>query len=267
MKIFLNGDIVDAAEARIDPMDRGLTLGDGLFETIHVLKGVARRLPAHFARLRHGADVLKIPFAPSDDDLTHDIIATIKANGIDEGVLRLTLTRGPAPRGLALPEQPAPSLMITGAALEAHEPKPVCAIIAATTCRNEHSPLAGIKSLNYLDNVLARREAVEAGADEALLLNTTGAVAEATAANVFVCIEGQILTPPISDGALPGVMRADVMQATGAVEQTIAPHAFGQVSEAFLTNSLGINPLIKVNDQNIGDGSPGPVSQKLQALV
>ncbi|MEQ8193833.1 MAG: aminotransferase class IV [Rhodospirillales bacterium] len=267
MKIYLNGVLAPAQDARIDPFDRGFTLGDGLFETLRVENGVARRLEAHLKRLRRGADLLGIPVPASDDDLTHAVAATIKANGVTRGHARLTLSRGPAARGIDIPDAMRPTLIIAATPRADEDIKPVRAIIAESTRRNEFSPLASIKSLNYLDNVLARREARAAGADDALLLNSIGAVAESTVANLFVAVEGQIVTPPVRDGALPGIMRADVIAATGAFEQTLAPHAFGQVSEAFLTNSLGVYPLIEVGGKKIGGGQPGPVCKKLQALV
>lgn len=267
MKIYLNGALLAVSDARIDPFDRGFTLGDGLFETLRVENGVAKRLDAHLKRLRRGAGVLGIAVPVSDDDLMHALAATIKANDVDEGRARLTLSRGPGVRGIDIPDETHPTLTITAVARADEGIKPVRAIIAESTRRNEFSPLASIKSLNYLDNVLARREATAAGADDALLLNSIGAVTESTIANVFVAVDGQIVTPPVKDGALPGVMRADVIKATGAFEQTLAPHAFGQVSEAFLTNSLGIYPLVEVDGKKIGTGEPGPVCKKLQALV
>lgn len=267
MTVYVNGELVSSDDLHLDPADRGLTLGDGLFETIRVHHGVAQRVFAHLHRLAHGADVLGIPLAMSEEDLVYAIAQTIKENGVEEGVARLTLTRGPGPRGVAPPEKPQPTLMINAEPVLEQTTEPVQAIIATVTRRNEHSPLAGLKTLNYLDNILARQEALNVGAHDALLQNTVGAVVEATTANLFVAIDGQILTPPIKDGALPGVMRADVIQATGAVEQTLAPHAFAQISEAFLTNSLGIAPLIQVGDQVIGNGEPGPVCERLQKMV
>ena len=267
MIVYINGTLASSEEVHLDPWDRGLNLGDGLFETIRVHQGVAQRVFAHLKRLNHGAAVLGIPLGMVDEDLVHAIAVVIRENAVEEGAARLTLTRGPGPRGIAPPEHPTPTVMITAEPLQEHNTEPVQAIIATSTRRNEQSPLAGLKTLNYLDNIMARREALDVGAHDALLLNTIGAVAEATTANLFVAVDGQILTPPIKDGALPGIMRADVIQATGAIEQTLAPHAFASISEAFLTNSLGIAPLIQVDDQVIGDGEPGPVCTRLQKMV
>jgi branched-chain amino acid aminotransferase len=267
MIVFINGAWAASEDVHLDSRDRGLTLGDGLFETIRVHQGVAQRVFAHLKRLNEGAEALGIPILMPEKDLVYAIAKTIKKNTVEAGAARLTLTRGTGPRGIAPPEHPTPTIMITAESLREQNTEPVQAIIATCTRRNEHSPLAGLKTLNYLDNILARREALNVGAHDALLLNTVGAVAEATTANLFVAIEGQILTPPIKDGALPGIMRADVIAATGAIEQTLAPHAFEKISEAFLTNSLGIAPLIQVDDQVIGDGEPGPVCTRLQAMV
>ncbi|MFQ5765378.1 MAG: aminotransferase class IV [Rhodospirillales bacterium] len=267
MKIHLNGRLMTASEARIDPADRGLTLGDGLFETIAVRNGKAARLPAHLARLRDGARVLGIPVPADDRALEQALAEMAEANDITEGVLRLTLTRGPAPRGLAPPDPSPPTLLITGAGQALAPPRPATAVIAIATRRNEHSPLARIKSTSYLDGVIAAREAAEKGADEALLLNSAGNLAEAAAANLFLVLDGRAATPPIRDGALPGVMRADVIRVLGAAERTLKPADLAAASEALLTNSLGIRPLVTVDGAPVGDGEPGPVCRDLQRIV
>ncbi len=267
MKVYLDGDLMAAAEARIDPADRGLTLGDGLFETIAVRGGKPARLDAHLARLRDGARVIGLDVPLSDRALAGAISEVAEANHIAEGVLRLTLTRGPGPRGVLPPDPARPTLLITGASLALDPAPPVTAVIAATTRRNEHSALSRIKSLNFLDGIIAAREAADGGADDALLLNGAGNLAEATAANLFLVIGGQAVTPPVADGALPGVMRADVIGGLGARERTLRPTELKDATEAFLTNSLGIRPLVAVDGQAIGDGEPGPVTEKAQKIV
>ena len=267
MTVFLNGRLVADDEARIDPTDRGLTLGDGLFETIAVRGGRAARLDAHLARLGDGAEVIGLAVPYAGHELRSAFQDVIEANAIDEGVLRLTLTRGPAPRGLRLPVPAQPTLLITGVSQDLTPQDPVTAVIAATTRRNEHSPLSGIKSTGFLDAILAAREAAQRGADDALLLNGAGDLAEATAANLFVVIDGGLVTPPIDDGAMPGVMRADVIKGLSAAERTLGPGEFTAASEAFLTNSLGIRPLVAVDGEPIGDGNPGPVTAEAQKIV
>jgi branched-chain amino acid aminotransferase len=144
---------------------------------------------------------------------------------------------------------------------------PVKAIIAMTTRRNEHAVTSRIKSLSYLDNVIARREAAEYDADDALLMNTQGRLAESTIANIFLMINGALVTPPVSDGALPGVMRADLIARFRAEEHPLEVDDLSRAEEAFLTNALGIRPLIEVAGQPIGDGEPGLITQMLAARL
>ena len=262
--IHLNGRLLPAALARIDPADRGLTLGDGLFETLRARDGRLLRLSRHLGRLRAGAAVLGLDVPYSDQELGRHLAETLAANGLGDGALRLTLTRGPAGRGLAPPAGTTPTLMITASGYDADK-APASAIIATVTRRNEHSPLAGCKCLNFLDNILARQEAEKRGADEALLLNTAGRLAEASAANLFAVIDGELLTPPLGDGALPGVMRADVMERLGGRESPLAPDDLSRASEAFLTNSLGIRPLTRVDGVSLGSGRPGPLTEEAMA--
>ncbi len=267
MTVFLNGRLVADDEARIDPTDRGLTLGDGRFETIAVRGRRAARTDAHLARLRDGAEVIGLAVPLGGHELKSALQDVIEANAIDEGILRLTLTRGPAPRGLRPPVPAQPTLLITGVSQDLTPQKPVTAVIATTTRRNEHSPLSGIKSTSYLDGILAAREAAKRGADDALLLNGAGNLAEATAANLFLVIDGGAVTPPVHDGAMPGVMRADVIKGLRAAERTLVPADLSSASEAFLTNSLGIRSLSAVDGEPIGDGNPGPVTAEAQKIV
>jgi len=265
--VYLNGRLMADDEARIDPTDRGLTLGDGLFETIAVRGGQGLRLDAHLARLRAGAEVIGLAVPYAGHELKAAFQDVIEANAIDFGVLRLTLTRGPAPRGLRPPVPAQPTLLITGVSQDLTAQEPVTAVIATTTRRNEHSPLSGIKSTSALDGILAAREAAKRGADDALLLNGAGNLAEATAANLFLVIDGGAVTPPVHDGAMPGVMRADVIRGLSAAERTLRPADLSSASEAFLTNSLGIRPLTAVDGEPIGDGNPGPVTAEAQKIA
>lgn len=266
MKVWLDGNIIDAGGARIDPADRGFTLADGLFEILRVRSGKVLRLPAHLARLHAGAGALGIPIPCSDRDIGEALAATLAANGVSDGMLRLTLTRGPAIYGLASPPDPRPTLLIFPLPTRI-EPPPARAIIATVTRRNEFSPTARFKTLNYLDNLLARREADQKGADEALLLNSHGRLVESTAANLFLVIDGDVLTPPVSEGALPGVMRAEVIDRLGAATAQLNPADLTSASEAFLTNAGGIRSLVMVDRKPIGNGREGPVTTRLKAAV
>jgi branched-chain amino acid aminotransferase len=129
--------------------------------------------------------------------------------------------------------------------------------------RDETSPLARVKNLGYLGNILARKEAAAAGADDAVLLNTHGRVAETTVANIFCLIAGGLATPPVGEGALPGVMRAEVIKLTRAEERPITVAELEQSSEVFVTNALGIRPVVRMNGRDVGDGAPGLITQLL----
>ncbi|MHB1205653.1 MAG: aminotransferase class IV [Rhodospirillaceae bacterium] len=266
MKVGLNGKILDADAARIDPSDRGLTLGDGLFETIALRKSKLRRLPAHLARLRVGCAVLGISLNYDDAGLESQIVRVAEANQMTDAVLRVTVTRGPGARGLAPPIPAKPTLLITAAPAPPY-PEPARVIVAGVTRRNEHSPLSRIKTLNALDNILARNEAAGAGADDALLLNTQGRLAESTVANVFLLVDGGLITPPVEDGAMPGVARADVIRLAKAEERPVTQDLLARASEIFLSNALGIRPVIQVGDAAVGDGEPGLITQLLATRI
>jgi branched-chain amino acid aminotransferase len=241
MKLWLNGRLLDPEAARIDPADRGFTLGDGLFETIRVEAGLPAHLGRHLARLRGSAAYLEIPLPWSDPVIGEAIAQLLAAEGLREAALRLTLSRGPGPRGIIPPAAPAPTLLITAG------PRPAPAV----TRRNEASPLSHLKTLNYLDNILARREATRLGADDAILLNSAGRLAEATIANLFVLKGGIWRTPPVADGALPGIARG-LLLAGGAVEASLDPSDLAQAEAAFLSNSLGLRPIASIEGRAIG---------------
>ena len=240
--LWLNGQLLPPAEARINPTDRGFLLGDGVFETLHATNHLAR----HLARLRTGAAILGITVPYTDAEIATAAAAVLAGA---EAALRITLTRGPAPRGL-LAGCGQPTLLITAAPLPAPA-SPAHTIIAQTTRRNEHSPLARIKSLNYLDSILARQEAASAGADDAILLNTAGQVAEATAANLFVLHAGAWTTPPVADGALPGITRSLLLEAGFATEATLTPERLITADAAFLSTSLGLRLVASVDGHAI----------------
>jgi branched-chain amino acid aminotransferase len=253
MTAWLNGKLV--TEAAISPEDRGFTLGDGLFETIRVARGTACHLDRHWRRLRAGAARLGITLDHDDAALS----AAVAQLAGGDAVVRVTLTRGPAPRGLLPPDRTQPTLLITAVPLPPPLP-PARLIVARTTRRNEFSPLARIKSLNYLDSILARQEAAARGADDALLLNSQSRVAEATAANLFLLIDGQALTPPVTDGALPGIRREILLERGILRERSLTLADLDRAEEMMLGNSLSLRPVIAVEGREL------PLPQKLAAL-
>ena len=242
--VWLDGRLQGGAEARISPADRGFTLADGVFETIRIREGRPAHLARHLRRLRGAAARLGIAVPATDDALAGALAATCVANGVAEGSARLTLTRGPAPRGLAPPEHAVPTLLVA-AANGAPPGHALDAVVAQSTRRNEFSPLSAIKSLNYGDSLLARQEAVDRGADEAVLLNTAGRLCECAAANLVALRDGRLLTPPVADGALPGIMRGLLIERCGVAEAPLDP---GQPLDAlFATSSLGVRAIARLD--------------------
>jgi branched-chain amino acid aminotransferase len=275
--LWVNGRLVPAGEARLDPRDRGYTLGDGLFETMRARDGALPWINRHLARMRAGAAVLGLPL-PADDELESAIRQTLAVNDLSEAVVRLTVSRGvPTERGLLPDPEPKVSVVVharpfAGYPAELYERG--MRAITSRIPRNEYSPLANIKSLSYLENALTRREAAERGADEALLLNISGNLACASAANLFLVLGDSLVTPDLASGVLPGTMRELVLgelapQAGLSLdERPIRPGELATAHEAFLTSTLlGIMPLTHVDGRQVGEGTPGPVARELGARL
>ncbi len=264
MKVWLNGGLCDSGDARIGVGDRGFTLGDGLFETLAARAGVAQHLDRHLQRLGRGCAVLRLP--PPPEALPCAVAAVLAANALQEAAIRITYTRGAGARGLPIPESCTPTLLVTAHPLPPAG-EPAHCIVASVTRRNEYSPLSRIKSTNYLDNILAREEARQRGAGEALLLNTAGKVAEASAANIFIVKDGEVVTPPASDGALEGIMREEVIARTDAIERGIGVADVLAADEVFLSNSLGLRPVVAINGSPVGAGGQCAVFRELSAWL
>lgn len=226
----------------IDPTDRGFTLGDGLFETVLAEQGELRSLAAHLDRMARGCAVIGLP-PPDRRDAEAAMRAALAVAGLarTRAAVRLTLTAGGGGRGLDRPEPPEPFLVATAA--PAPKPQTPARLMLSTVRRNDRSPASRLKSLAYLDNVLARREARAAGADEALMLDTAGRLACAAAANLFWLKDGRLFTPALDCGVLPGITRARVLAAARAekiefAEVAEGPEILASAEAVFLTNSL-----------------------------
>lgn len=224
-----------------DLTDRGLLLADGVFDTSRIVSGRIILRQAHIARIVHDADALGISVsAAALDSLAKE---TVPAGG--DGALRLTVTRGPGARGLAGATSGAPTMM--GRFSPAQTPYPMAPVRLGISSirRNATSPTARHKTLSYTDNIMALREAVAAGDDDALLLSFDGRVACASAANVFARFGDRLVTPPVTDGAMPGIIRNWLLEAAAsagleAIEESLSPHRLMQADGIFLTNSLRI---------------------------
>jgi branched-chain amino acid aminotransferase len=272
MRVWQDGQIVMPEEAHVSIADRGLLLGDGLFETMAVYNAKVFDLDAHLERLESGLGVLGFVQAVDFDKLRFAIGRYLAAEVASCGVLRVTVTRGAGPRGLAPPEAPRPAIFMTMSPMPAVRKTPLSLQIATATRRNEHSPLSRIKALPYLDNLLALAEARAHGADDALLLNTRGTIACASVANIFVIREGRLETPPVSDAALPGTMRALVLclakqAGLTPVENSLKVGDLAEADHVFLTNS--ISRVMEARDCNglLLGGRAGAAVERLRALI
>jgi branched-chain amino acid aminotransferase len=262
--IWLNGRLVPRDKAEIDPADRGLLLGDGLFETLRVYRGHIFKLDDHLARLTRGAAELGIPLPIDAFGLAEAAHEALRANELarSDAALRITLTRGPGQRGLLPPDDTRPTLIISAAAYQAPVRRDGFTVITSERARrNEGSITARLKSLGYLDNVVAQVEARAAGVDEAILLNNQGAVACGSRSNIFAVIKGKLLTPPIEEGALPGITRATILHLCKELSIQTAEARLGhgdlaKAEEVFLTNSLlEIVPVRRVDGRQVPTGA------------
>lgn len=247
MITYLNGAYTDDTQARIAPADRGLTLADGVFDTMLVTDGNPVSATAHFNRLLRHADVLRLPHHLDAKHLQGILAGLIEKNDSLPGrwAVRTTITRGAAARGLIPDQNAAPTVLMTCApAPDPAAAKPTHAIIAQSTRRNDLSPLSRVKSLQYADNLIALMEAQDRGATDALLLNTHGHVACAATANIFILEGSALITPPLEDGVLDGITRAGIMRDHNVTEDHITPARLLRADGIFLTNSLmGIRPV------------------------
>jgi branched-chain amino acid aminotransferase len=273
--IYLNGEFIPPHQFKIEANDRGLLLSDGLFETMRVYEGSVFGLEEHYNRLVSGAAVLKIPVPLKLEELNVIIAKLLETNELSQkdATLRVTLTRGAGPRGLLPPADPKPTLMVTVAPFPAAHHAPVKLHICEITRRNERSPLSRIKSLCYLDNVLAKMEAVENKADDAVLLNTRENVACASAGNIFIVTsDGTVITPRIEDGILPGITRNAVIELCkenhfSILEKSITAEDLLAAKEVFITNSvMEVQPVATINNKLVNKGEVGEVTAKIQAL-
>ncbi|WDI33188.1 aminotransferase class IV [Hyphococcus flavus] len=248
MAYWLNG-AVHRDQEKFHIADRGFLLGDGLFETLRVIKGKPIFLKQHLERLRASALALKLSVPYDDIEILSAIASLVSYNNFDdkEASIRITLTRGVGRRGLALPVTPAPLLLITCSELKPQN-SAYARLMVSRYRRSEHSVTSHHKTLNYLDNVMAKAEAAEKNADEAIMLNSEGRIACAAAANIFsISNEGTLLTPALGEGALRGVTRAVLLRCTrqlgiDVIETKLSVSDLNGC-DIFLTNSLiGILP-------------------------
>ena len=258
MKVWLDGALVDEGAARVPVSDHGLLLGDGVFETLRVYQGEPFDLDEHLARLRGGAETMGLR-APAAPDLARAAREVLSANELGDARMRITVTSGPGPPGLARGSG-SPTVLVVAIPLTPWPPTSTA--VVSRVRRDERSPLAGVKTTSLAESVSAFAQARAAGADEALLLNLAGDLCEATTANVFLVRDGAAASPPLESGCLAGITRAHVL-ALGATERPLSGADIAQADEAFLTSSTReVQPLVAIDGQPVGSGRPGPVTSR-----
>ncbi len=275
MKIFIDGNFYSETEAKISVFDHGLLYGDGIFEGIRAYNGRVFKLKEHIDRLFYSAKAILLNIPISHAEMMRAVVSTCRENNLHDGYIRLVVTRGCGTLGLNPNNCRKPSVIVIADTIQLYPPdyyQRGLDIITVPTVRNLHSALnPAIKSLNYLNNILAKIEANNAGCEEAIVLNSQGFVAECTGDNIFIAKGNQLLTPPLSAGALYGVTRATVLDLAREVglevgEPNLTRYDMFNADECFLTGTAAeIVPVVKIDGRVIGAGKPGPLTAKLEA--
>jgi branched-chain amino acid aminotransferase len=275
MKIFIDGKYLDERDAKISVFDHGLLYGDGIFEGIRAYNGRVFKLREHIDRLFCSAKAILLEIPMSHAELMKATVATIRANKLRDCYVRLIVTRGVGTLGLNPRSCKKPSVIIIAGKIQVYPPELYARgmdIVTVPTTRNLHSALnPAIKSLNYLNNILAKIEANNAGVEEAVMLNAEGFVAECTADNLFIVKNGELFTPPLSAGALYGITRQTVIELAQAArlkvsEPNLTRYDLFNADECFLTGTgAELIPVVKIDGRVIGSGKPGALTRKFVA--
>ena len=273
LKVWIDDELIQAQDVRISVYDHGLLYGDGVFEGIRAYGGKVFRLDKHLNRLYASAKAIRltIPFTP--EQLSQAIYQTMQANGQSDAYIRLVVTRGPGDLGVDPAKTKAPVVFIITDKIalypqEMYE-KGMSVILAKTVRTPPQSLSPAVKSLNYLNNVLAKIEANDAGVSEALMLNYDGYVAECTGDNIFIVKDGKVLTPPVTAGILEGITRDVVIELAvknglELQEINLRPDDIYAADECFLTGTAAeVVPVTKIDEHVMGTGQPGPITKRL----
>ena len=275
LQIYINGKYYDKDKAVVSVFDHGLLYGDGVFEGLRSYNGKVFKLQEHIKRLFESAHAVWIEMPLTQEEVCKATQDTLDLNGIKDGYIRIVVTRGSGTLGLDPRKCSCPQLIIITDKITMYPESTYrdgLEIVTAATIRNHPSMLSPrVKSLNYLNNIMAKIEGIQTGCDEALLLNQQGEVAECTGDNIFIVKDGVLYTPPLSAGILGGITRHCVIELAKESgievrETPITRHDIFVADEAFLTGSAAeLIPVVKIDSRAIGTGKPGPITQKLIA--
>ena len=275
LKIYINGTLFDKEDAKISVYDHGLLYGDGVFEGMRTYGGRVFRLDEHLDRLYESAKAIWLQIPMTKPDLAKAVKETVAINSIQDGYIRLVVTRGAGSLGLDPNRTSDPQVIIIADSITLY-PKEYyengLEIVSVSTIRNHPAALSPrVKSLNYLNNILAKIEGLQAGCVEALMLNHNGQIAECTGDNIFLVARGELLTPPVDAGILQGITRDAVIELARndgltVREIPLTKHDVYIADECFLTGSAAeVIPVVKVDSRPIGDGKPGVITRELIA--
>lgn len=273
LKVYINGVFYEKQEAKISVFDHGLLYGDGVFEGIRCYNGKVFQLDAHIKRLYDSAKAIRLEIPISPEKLKADIYKTLEINQLKDAYIRVVVTRGSGTLGLSPTKTSNPQVIIITDHITLYPEemyKEGMAVITASTIRNHPNALSPrIKSLNYLNNILGKIEALDAGVPEAIMLNHLGFVAECTGDNIFIACSGKLMTPPTEAGILEGITRNLVIDLARknnieVIEKNLTRYDLYAADECFLTGTAAeIVPVTKIDGRIIGDGKVGPITRKL----
>src|SRR5438093_543907 len=273
MYVYIDGKYFTERDAKISVLDHGLLYGDGIFEGIRAYNSRVFKLREHIDRLFYSAKSILLTMPMAREELTKAVVLTCRRNKVRDGYIRLVVTRGVGTLGLNPYRCKHPTVIIIAGKIQLYPPELYergMAVVTVPTVRNLHSAVnPAIKSLNYLNNILAKIEAINAGCEEAVLLNAEGFVSECTGDNLFIIKEGHLMTPPLSAGALYGITRRVVMEIAEesglkVSEPNLTRYDLFNADECFLTGTgAEIVPVVKLDGRVIGNGKPGPITKKL----
>ncbi len=275
LQIYIDGAFFPEGEAKVSVFDHGLLYGDGIFEGIRFYNGRVFKLTEHLSRLWDSAKAICLTIPLTVAEMEAAVLATIRENGLRDGYVRLLVTRGVGNLGLSPDRCKVASVIVIASTIQLYPPEKYATGMEMVTCGTRRcSPAAlspAVKSLNYLNNIMAKIEANHAGADEGLMLNEEGYVAECTGDNIFVVKNGEITTPPISSGALKGITRQVVFDICAELglpirEAVMTRYDIYTADECFLTGTAAeVIAAIKLDTRALGDGKPGAITGRIVA--
>jgi branched-chain amino acid aminotransferase len=273
--IYIDGEYYPKSQAKISVFDHGLLYGDGVFEGIRAYNGTVFKLKEHIDRMYQSAHSLMLQIPLTKEQVTEAVLETLRKNNMKDAYIRLVVTRGVGDLGLDPRKCPKATIIIIAGAIVLHgneaKEKGITTLVSWVRRHPVDATSHEIKSLNYLNSVMAKIEANAAGADEAICLDKNGFVAEGVGENIFIIKNGRLFTPPVCSGALPGITaqvtsRLAAKLGAEVTESNITPYQLFNADEVFFTGTAAeIVPIREVNKRQIGDGKPGPITKKLIA--